>query len=86
MDSRRELYTALQAKKRIIVVWEADRNKGGASLADLRQEATEYCDEAVEGYPGYRGAAEVLQMVFGDTTSPPIVWVNQLHSSRSHAA
>ena len=80
-NCRRELYTALQdgsQPKPIISVWEADENKGGATLAQLRQEAMEFCDESLPEYPGYGGVDVTVERVFDSKENIPIAWVGCL--------
>ena len=67
-NCQRELDAALQDTKSVIPVWEADENKGGATLAALRQEAQDYCKEIVD-------AEAVLAAVLNDEANTPIVWV-----------
>ena len=47
-------------RKPLIPIWEADENKGGASLAQLKQEVRDFCDESLPEYPGYGCADEVM--------------------------
>ena len=80
-NCRRELYTALQdvtQPKPIISVWEPDENKGGATLAQLRQEAIGFCNEKLPEYPGYDGVDVTVKRVFDSEENIPIAWVSHL--------
>jgi hypothetical protein len=74
-NCRRELYTALQACKPIIVIREDDPARGGASLDQFRQLCMLHCrgggpTGAAEGYPG--PASDLLRLF--PAHDPPIVW------------
>ena len=69
-NCRRELYTALGFPKPLISVWEADENKGGATLEQLAQEVRDCWDE------NEPSADEVLMRVLDDEENVPIPWVH----------
>eukprot|EP00961_Rhodomonas_salina_P298898 3938473-Rhodomonas_salina.1 len=72
-NCRRELYTALKWGKPIVAVREADTNKGGATVEELKEECRQSCVETASAtYPEFRGSSEVIERVFA---VEPIVWV-----------
>ena len=73
-NCRRELYTALAKGKPIITVREEDRDKGGATVEELKQECMECCTEQEPAaYPEFQGPSEVIERVL--LAEESIVWV-----------
>ena len=50
------------------------------TLAQMKQEAKECCDEQLPEYPGYEGVGVVLQRVFDNDANVPIAWVRHLNA------
>jgi hypothetical protein len=65
-NCRRELFTAL-GKKPLVVVHEADENKGGATLEEMKRE----CVQHYAGWPGGTGE-DACELIFA---GEPITWV-----------
>ena len=78
-NCRRELYAALAADRPMIAVQEADKNKGGADIGELKEECRKNCtseDAVARAFPTFPGPNEVLKQVFGvEEHQMPIVWV-----------
>jgi hypothetical protein len=78
-NCRRELYAARAADKPMIAIQEADKNKGGADIDELKEECRKYCtseDAVALAFPTFPGSNEVLKQVFGEEQHEmPIVWV-----------
>lgn len=72
-NCRRELYTTLQLRKPMVVVREADAEKGGQSIYEHIAECRLACiDEKPSAYPEYTGPEEVIKALFSEE---PILWV-----------
>ena len=76
--SRVEACTGLTHNKPVIAVWEADKNKGGASLEELRQEGRAHLNKMTERFPGLGGAEEMLNRIIDIEGKPPIRWVRRI--------
>jgi hypothetical protein len=78
-NCRRELYAALAADKPMIAVQEADKDKGGADIDELKEECRQCCtseDATALAFSTFPGSDEVLKQVFGEQQHDmPIVWV-----------
>jgi hypothetical protein len=50
-NCRRELFTALAARKPLILIHETDEAKGGATLEEMKQECIQHCTDAADLTP-----------------------------------